>query len=234
MIILRKLKNKKDILETIAFENLTNIVIETGNENVYIPGKNKFIVTDSFLAISPNLFYTHWNLPLETIDFSNFDFSKIKTMRGWFHNLRRLKNVIFPDLVNANKLESFTSCFSGTKIKSLDFSNWILDSSVDFTELCENNKSIQNLILPNCQIDSIRAMVNGCINLKTIDFNNSKFTFNYKNNFPFTEYSFCLNACNNLLVIDCSKMDISEEALKKIFNKEIDYSVPEDLIVLLP
>ena len=30
------------------------------------------------------------------------------------------------------------------------------------------------------------------------------------------------------------KMDISEEALKKIFNKEIDYSVPEDLIVLLP
>ena len=81
MVILIKLKNKKDIVEIVKQENLTNIVIETGNDNIFIPEENKFIVKDNFLANAPNLFNNKVNkfLKLETIDFSNFDFSEISS-----------------------------------------------------------------------------------------------------------------------------------------------------------
>lgn len=234
MVILIKLKNKKDIVEIVKQENLTNIVIETGNDNIFIPEENKFIVKDNFLANAPNLFNNKVNkfLKLETIDFSNFDFSEIRTMNGWFQSLATLQNVYFPKVVKANKLKSFSSCFARTKIKHLDLSNWNLSKAVTFSHLCENNKEIQSLILPNCQISSIRAMVNGCVNLQTIDFNNSRFTFKAKNNFPFSDYDFCFCDCKSLTTINCSKMDISDGDLKEIFSKEIENSLPKDCVIL--
>ena len=76
-----KLSNPKDIKSIVNQNQLTNIVIETGNENIYIPKENKFIVTKAFLYNTPNLLdFTK----LKTVNLTNFDFSTIHTMACWF------------------------------------------------------------------------------------------------------------------------------------------------------
>ena len=45
-----RLNKPEDIRKIVKNNKLSNIVIETGNENIYIPEENKFIVTKQFLS----------------------------------------------------------------------------------------------------------------------------------------------------------------------------------------
>lgn len=76
-----KLKSPEDIKEIIKYKKLKNIIIETGNENIYIPEENKFIVTKQFLSNTTQLL--HYS-QLKTVDLTKFDFSEIITMACWF------------------------------------------------------------------------------------------------------------------------------------------------------
>ena len=89
-----KLKKPENIREIVNQNKLTHIVIETGNENIYIPEKDKFIVTKQFLSNTTQLLhYTQ----LKTVDLTNFDFSEITTMACWFYSCLELKEIIFPN-----------------------------------------------------------------------------------------------------------------------------------------
>lgn len=45
-IIIGKMENIRQIIQD---KQLKTIILETGNENIYIPNENKFIVTKEFL-----------------------------------------------------------------------------------------------------------------------------------------------------------------------------------------
>lgn len=51
-----KLTQVADIKYIITNNQLTSIIIETGDENVFIPEENKFILKKNFLLASENLF----------------------------------------------------------------------------------------------------------------------------------------------------------------------------------
>lgn len=106
-------KNRKPIKfskpEYIRFRvlrsQLVNITIETGEENIFIPDENRFIVQKHLLANKPNLLFEC--ATLKTVDFTKFDFSKITTIKNWFNGCRHLERIIVPE--------------------KLDLSNWHID-----------------------------------------------------------------------------------------------------------
>ena len=51
------LTHPDNIKKIVTKNNLSHIVIETGKDNVFIKGENKFIVTKDFLANFPFLFF---------------------------------------------------------------------------------------------------------------------------------------------------------------------------------
>ena len=113
-----KLVNPYEIKHTIRKNNMRNVVVETGEENIFVEKENKFIVTKDFLKHCPYLFSRcYW---LQKIDLTNFDFSEIETMRGWFANNIYLTQILFPQKSNCFKLQSLNRCFYDTKIKNID------------------------------------------------------------------------------------------------------------------
>ena len=79
--------------EKVNEKRLEHIVIATSDKNQFIPDKNKFIVTKDFLSNTLRLF--DWCLSLQSIDFRDFDFSKISTMKEWFIGCQNLTKIIF-------------------------------------------------------------------------------------------------------------------------------------------
>ena len=108
-------------IKNIIKENkLEHIVIETGNENIYIPNENKFIVTKECLKNQTEVF----NLcqTLKKINMSNFDFTEITTMRHWFRGCKNLQEIVFPTYANCKNLTDLTGCFSMSNIQTIDLS----------------------------------------------------------------------------------------------------------------
>ena len=146
---------------------LKTIVIETGNENVYIPNENKFIVTKEFLSNSANVFSGCYTL--KKIDMAKFDFSEIITMTGWFWKSKNLSEIIFPTAADCNKLTDLYACFSETTLDVIDLS---------FMEMLENNKvrfidtfqysKAQKIILPKCEIFNMNGCFRECLSLEKV------------------------------------------------------------------
>ena len=107
--------------EKVNEKRLEHIVIATSDKNQFIPDKNKFIVTKDFLSNTLRLF--DWCLSLQSIDFRDFDFSKISTMEGWFIGCRNLTKIIFPEKVDCPNLQNLYNCFSCSGIANLNLSN---------------------------------------------------------------------------------------------------------------
>ena len=69
------------IKDQVNKKQLTEITIETGNKNVYIPDENKFIVTEDLLFNVDELLS---NTNLVKVDLSNVDFTNVSSMAYWF------------------------------------------------------------------------------------------------------------------------------------------------------
>ena len=162
-----KLSSPLEISEIVKEKQLTNIIIETGNENVYIPNEHKFIVTKKFLSEATHVFSRCFTL--KKIDMENFDFSEITTMFAWFYGTLDLSTIIFPKEADCNKLTDLYSCFDTTNLQTIDLS---------FMKMLENNKvrfmrtfkysKAQKIILPKCQILNMEGCFSECLSLEKV------------------------------------------------------------------
>ena len=224
-----RLNKPEDIREIVKNNKLSNIVIETGNENIYIPEENKFIVTKQFLSNNTQLL--HYS-QVKTVDLTKFDFSEIITMACWFFGCTELEEVIFPEKVNCDKLKSLTGCFVGSNIKSLNMENWIFGKQeVSLERMCQNCVNLKSLILPAVNIKYIRELAQYCENLENVKFSSCVI----KNIGSFDcNYSFA--HCKNLQLVDLSESQTSIETLQYMLTSTyvnaLDQANPDCLIVL--
>lgn len=224
-----KLKKPENIREIVNQNKLTHIVIETGNENIYIPKENKFIVNKQFLSNTTQLL--HYS-QLKTVDLTRFDFSEISTMACWFYSCIELEEVIFPEKVNCDKLKSLTGCFVGSNIKSLNMENWIFGKQeVSLERMCQNCVNLKSLILPAVNIKYIRELAQYCENLENV-----KFSSGVIKNIGSFDCNYSFAHCKNLQLIDVSDSQTSIETLQYMFTSTyvnaLNKANPDCLIVL--
>ena len=157
----------KVIKEIVQDRKLKNIIIETGDTNVYFPNTDKFIVTKEFLSNTTHVFGNCQTL--EKIDMERLNFSEIKTMRAWFFSCDNLNEIMFPKEAECNKLTDLYSCFLETNLQTIDLSFMELpkDKKVCFIDTFYASK-VNKIILPQCTINEINGCFMDCLNLEEI------------------------------------------------------------------
>lgn len=218
------------IKDTIIQEQLENVIIETGTENIYIKNKNKFIVDNNLLSDTPALFSY---LPsLKTINFENFDFTNVKTMQSWFFNSGNLEEIIFPKKqIILKDFTSFHACFNHTSIRQIDLSNWDFNNcDVWFSTVFNECPHLKRVILPNnINYLSIVELFFGCSKLEEVIFGNCKIIKDGNN------ASWCFYHCSNLKKIDMSNVRNTNPEIKKILkSREALEKVSNDCLIILP
>lgn len=223
-----KLSSPLEISEIVKEKQLTNIIIETGNENIYLPNEHKFIVTKNFLLQTKNVFYSCETL--EKIDMSNFDFGKITTMSWWFYGCKNLKEIIFPEQANLKYLESLCGCFAKTAISFIDLS--FIQAKyrpIDF-ECTFHNSKVEKIILPRCTIHNMKECFSICANLKEVI---APVSFKYFNEYILFDRTFY--NCPNLKKIDFTNSRIASSVFcDKLTDDFNENNLPEDCIIVLP
>lgn len=187
------------IKDQVNKKQLTEITIETGNKNVYIPDENKFIVTEDLLFNVDELLR---NTNLVKVDLSNVNFTNISSMAYWFTHCQNLTEVIFPkEDQQCYNLMNLTSCFLDTNIKELNLSKLHIKVPVLMANLATSSKKLKKVILPKSTqgIKSMDFFMSDCVNLNEIDFNESIFYRKLSDFKPFDN-------CPNLKYINANKM----------------------------
>ena len=203
------LTTPEDITQIALSQRLKKIVLETGEENIFIPSESKFIVTKDFLKDTPALFMF---ADFRELDMSNFDFSEITTMEKWFFDVP-VQRITFPENVYCPFLTNMRGTFDTAKLEVLDMSNWNFgDSKIDLTRML-NNTWVEKFTLPNATISNFEFCCYYCGRLEEIDFNECKLELQYRlhrNNFE---------SCFDLKTINCTKVKNSKDELKNIFSR---------------
>lgn len=222
------LENPNQIGEIIRVNKLTNIALETGNENVYIPTKNQFVVTKDFLS---NTFTLFGNCTmLEKINLKNFNFSEITTMYEWFAKCKSLTEIVFPTKSTLVKLEDLWACFSGTKLKIIDlsFMKFIKGWTVSFHDAFHRSE-VEKIILPNCYIDKMDGCFYKCRKLQEIiapikiDLTDEDFLLETFSN------------CHNLKLVNLSDGELSSQKFIAQINDKNNYNnLSEDCVIVFP
>ena len=205
---------------------LKTIVIETGNENIYLP-YGKFIVTKDFLATSISVFSFCDRLIM--INMEDFDFSEITTMRSWFFGCKNLSVITFPNRANLNKLESLNGCFNGTAIREIDLSFMETKHlAINFQHTFFKSQ-VKKVILPKCTISNLEGCFSQCDNLREIIA-----TENIRLNDANVLYT-TFSDCTNLNLINFSDSNFNNKDFVNIVQaKENLNNIPEDCVIVLP
>ena len=218
-----KLTKVEDIKTHILCNNLTNIVVETGGDNFFIPNKNKFIVTKYFLHNTNKVFSCCDKL--QKIDMQNFDFSSVTSLNEWFSLCENLKEITFPTSANCQKLQTLRYCFDSTKLQIIDLSfmetERMLDLSYSFS-----NSNAKKIILPKSNVLHLDNCFKSCGFLEELVAPISIYANDFKNTFSY---------CDNLKLIDFSKVKVgTEKILNQLTNKNNNNTLPADCVVILP
>lgn len=207
------------IKDQVNKKQLTEITIETGNKNVYIPDENKFIVTEDLLFNVDELLS---NTNLVKVDLSNLNFTNMSSMAYWFTHCKNLTEVIFPkEEQKCYNLTSLTSCFMNTNLKELNLSKLHIKVHVLMKNLATSSKNLEKVILPKSTqgIRSLDFFMSDCESLTEIDFNGSIFYRRLSDFKPFEN-------CPNLKYIKANKM-------KQTNFLRYDNQIPEKCVVLV-
>ena len=136
------LQEFSDITNIIKEQQLTSVIIETGNENVFNPQENKFIITKDFLLDAELVFENCASL--KKVDLENLDFSEITTMTEWFWGCTNLTEIVFPQMAQCKNVTSLYGCFGETNINVIDLSFMNFDENLDeitFTKTFYNSNA---------------------------------------------------------------------------------------------
>ena len=220
------LTSPRTITEKIKSEKLLNVTLETGNENIYIPNENKFIVTNSFLQKRVNIFYNCDRLV--TINMENFDFSKIITMGWWFYGCENLSEIIFPQYTNLPHLESLSACFAKTNLSVIDLSFMKCKDTLNFEDAFYQAKA-KKIVLPKCNVNNFGGSFFDCPNLEAII---APVDIDLSQKDVFFE---TFSRCSTIKLIDFSNGNFDTENFTSIINNPINLNkLREDCIIVLP
>lgn len=221
-----KLIEPEDIAKIIQSKRLKNISIVTGDENVYIPSENKFIVNKTFLTDFIGVFSSCSSL--QKINMENFDFSEITTMAKWFCQCKKLEEIIFPIEANCGKLENLCHCFPETKLQNIDLSFMQLSLNIEIDCFGTFARStIKKITLPSCNIGNFENL---CLRCKKLEEIVAPIYIKNKIQLLKTFYE-----CPNLKLVNLSKGHFSQKQFIKQINKtDNKNNLQNDCIVLLP
>lgn len=215
----------KDIVMFIKNRNLKNVIIETGEENYFYPEENRFVL---------NWYNTQeaFNLLedcdcLETVDFTNFDFSNTKSLGKWFYGCSNLKEIIFPKNVVCKKLFNLRRCFKGNAIKEIDFSSWIFEKTIDMREFVVDCPLLESVKLPEMKVDDATQVINKCESLTTIE---APIEVT-----PQAPIKYVVSHCDSLKLLDVSKakLDNVKTSQEVLLSDENLYNIPDNCVVLV-
>ena len=227
-----KFNDAKYITETIKKLELKTVVVETGNENIFIKEENKFIVTKYLLANKTYLFAVCSTL--QEIDLTQLDFSTITTMAFWFDATSNLKMIKFPETANCKMLQSLYRCFSYSSIESLDLSFMKTNNNlIEVQGLLMNSDECKRIVLPKMTVNSFSNIFEDCNQLKTViapvTFSKA-ISWSTRNNLFYN----CFKYCNNLKFVDFSESEISNDLYKLIDLYSNLKNVPDTCVFVLP
>lgn len=227
------INHPKNIRNIMNFWKTEDLIVETGDNNVFLNTENKLIVTDSFLKNITDVFFGCEYL--KSIDFTNFNFSEITTMENWFCGCNHLKTVIFPENMDCKNLTNLNRTFQITSLKNIDLLHWKFDTTVpvsmEYTfAFCDH---LEKIILPNVIFDNIGGIALDCFNLKSVTFTIGEFTEKGINN---SQDSF--GNCENIELIDMSNFKTRYlKGLKEFFTSslmETLYGANKAVTIILP
>ena len=227
------LTHPDNIKKIVTKYNLSHIVMETGDRNIFLNTENKLIVTDSFLKNITNVFFGCEHL--KSIDFTNFNFSEITTMENWFFGCNHLKTVIFPENMDCKNLTNLNRTFQITSLKNIDLSHWQFNTTVpvsmEYTfAFCDY---LEKIILPNVIFDNIGGLALDCFKLHSVSFTGGEFTEKGINN---SQDSF--GNCKNIELIDISNFKTRYlKGLKEFFTSSLMETLDganKDVTIILP
>lgn len=219
----------KTIKEIVNERQLKRIVIETGDNNIFIPSEKKFIVTTAFLSYA--IFLLHACVSLEEIDMGNFDFSKITTMQWWFCDCCNLKEIIFPRIAYCNKLKDLQLCFGHTKLQSIDLSFMKFENNNNSVRLLQTfyKAKAKKIKLPKCDVNCIAHCFSRCHNLEEII---APITFDLLEDDSLFE---TFEQCKRLKLVDLSEGYCNDEQfIAQIKNPENYNHLTKECVVILP
>lgn len=217
--------NYEYIVKVINRKQLTSIIVETGDETVFYPSENRFVIEKN--RISRFLFKDAKYV--KKIDLTNFDFSEIRTMVGWFYKCSNLEEIALPKNVICKKLISLKGCFSESNIQEIDLSGWTFQSPISMEYFTQNCLNLEYVKLPEMQILNTDKAFEGCENLnkvilpiKTVKDSKTpeKLFFN----------------CKNLQFVDLSNAKLSNFLTTKetILTFDNLTNVPNNCVIVLP
>ena len=206
-----------------------NKVIINGNEQLIVNHTYYFNHTDNFVEIIWNksinqsiyMFYGCTNIT--EIDLSNFDGSKIISMRSMFYNCLSLTSLNFSNFKTTLVEDMdclFRNCIS---LISVDLSSFDISRCNDVHSMFYNCSSLLSVNLSNfdtSNVKEIQYMFYGCTSLTSLDISNFK-----TSNVQYMNYMFY--GCENLEYINM--INFREDKLEK-YNNIFDL-VPENIII---
>ena len=224
---MRKIKYEQTsyIAKTIRLRNLKNIIIETGAENAFYPEENRFVLSNANAKIAYNLLEEcGW---LETVDFTNFDFSEIKSMCGWFERSYYLKEIIFPKNMVCKHLCNLRRCFRSNDIRKIDFSGWVFECPIDIEEFVVNCPLLESIKLPKMKVKDATRAIKSCDNLTRIE---APIELT-----PKAPIARLVSNCKSLEVLDVSKakLDNTKSNKEVLLSNENLYKIPDDCMILV-
>lgn len=210
------------INEKIRKEKLTEVIIETGEKNKFIPDENKFIVTKELLSNTFGLF--EFCNTLKKVDLSNLDFSEITSMICWFAVCSSLEEIIFPKHANCKKITDLSNSFSGVKLTSLDLSFMKIpeETIVEIHHMFTGSDKLKKVIMPKLTTEHLGQVFQHCENLEHIV---APITIKSNRKFPMHQ---CFMNNKSLQLVDFSEaeFDFNLEEMLKIHAENIK-EVPE-------
>lgn len=227
------INHPKNIRNIMNFWKTKDLIVETGDRNIFLNTENKLIVTDSFFKNITDVFFGCEHL--KSIDFTNFNFSEITTMENWFFGCNHLKTVIFPENMDCKNLTNLNRTFQITSLKNIDLSHWQFDTTVPVSmeyifAFCDH---LEKIILPNVIFDNIGGLALDCFKLNSVSFAGGEFTEDGINQ---SVDSF--GNCKNIELIDMSNFKTRYlKGLKEFFTSSLMETLDganNDVVIILP
>lgn len=224
---MRKIKYEQPsyIAKTIRLRNLKNVIIETGSENAFYPEENRFVLSKDNAKMPCNLLKEcDW---LETVDFTNFDFSEINSMCRWFYNCYSLKEIIFPKNMVCKHLCNLRRCFWENDIRKIDFSGWVFECPIDIEEFVVNCPLLESIKLPKMKVKDATRAIKSCDNLTRIE---APIELT-----PKAPIARLVSNCKSLELLDVSKakLDDTKSNQEVLLSNENLYKIPDDCLVFV-
>ncbi len=156
---------------------------------------NKYVYNADNALVTHGLFY--YCSKLESIDFTNFDTSKVTNMYSMFHQCENLKELDLRNF-NTSQVINMERMFEACKaLKSIDLSSFDTSNVTTMNSMFSNCQSLKELDLRNfdtSQVTDMRAMFSSCRGFQELDFSIFD-TFDTSN---VTDFSQMFSSCENL------------------------------------